>query len=177
MKWFVIFVKKTIRYLLKPLSIVPALVMMYVIFRFSAQEGTDSATLSRYVSKMLVLAYNRVMSKGYDNYTLNSLIDYIHPYVRKGAHITEYFGLAMAVSLPLWVYRIRGFGLTLFAGFFCVAFAALDEYHQSFTIGRSASPRDVLIDSIGILLGIIVIRIVCYIGRNTIFHWLVLDDA
>lgn len=176
MKWFVLFVKKTIRYLLKPLSVVPALLMMYVIFNFSAQEGVESAALSREVSKAIILAYNKILVKGYDNYTLNQLIDYIHPYVRKGAHITEYFGLAMAVSLPLWVYRIRGFGLTLFAGFFCVMFAVLDEYHQSFTAGRTATLRDVLIDSIGILIGIIVIRIVCYIGRNTIFHWLVLDE-
>ena len=176
MKYFVLFIKKTLRYLLKPLSILPALAMMYVIFHFSAQEGVQSASLSREVTKVVVLAYNKVAAKGYDNLTLNSMIDSLHPYVRKAAHVTEYCLLAMAVSLPMWVYRIRGFGLTLFAGAFCVMFAALDEFHQSFVSGRTSTPKDVLIDSIGILIGIILIRIVCYIGRNTIFHWLVLDD-
>lgn len=113
--------------------------------------------------------------KGMDDIRLNELIVYIHPYVRKAAHVTEYMLLAMSVSLPLYVYRIRGIGLTFFAGSFCIAFAALDEYHQSFVKGRVADWHDVLIDSIGILIGVILIRIICYIGRKTIFSWLVLD--
>ena len=34
----------------------------------------------------------------------------------------------------------------------CVAYAALDEYHQSFVAGRGSSMSDVLIDTLGILL-------------------------
>lgn len=171
------FIKKTFRYLLKPLSLIPGLVMMYVIFNFSGQEGPESAQLSRKVNQLLVLAYNKILGKGYDNASLNALIDYIHPYVRKGAHVTEYILLAMSIGLPLWVYRLRGIKLTLFAGIFCVGFAALDEYHQSFVAGRVADSHDVLIDSIGILIGIIIIRIVCSIGRKTVFSCLTLDDA
>jgi VanZ family protein len=50
--------------------------------------------------------------------------------------------------------------------------AMLDEYHQTFVYGRSGSPRDVLIDSIGILIGVIVTRILGFVGRKTIFRWL-----
>jgi len=175
MYYFNRFIKKTLRYLLKPLSLIPALVMMYVIFSLSAQDSTESGNLSLLVSKYIILAYNKICMKGLGDQRLNELIFYIHPYVRKFAHMTEYMLLAMSVSLPLYVYRIRGIGLTLFAGGFCVAFAALDEYHQSFVAGRVADMHDVLIDSIGILIGVILIRIVCYIGRKTIFSWLVLD--
>lgn len=175
MYYFVRFIKKTLRYLLKPLSFIPALIMMYVIFNFSGQDGNESAQLSREVSRILVLAYNRLAAKHYDNTALEILIETIHPYVRKGAHITEYFVLAMAVGLPMWVYRIRGFGLMLLDSAFCVCFAALDEFHQSFISGRVSDPKDVLIDSIGIFVGVIVIRIVCYIGKNTMFKWLVLE--
>ncbi len=66
--------------------------------------------------------------------------------------------------------------MTFLAGAFCVLFAMADEWHQSFVAGRVATPRDVLIDSCGILIGLIVIRIVCAIGRKTIFHWFVLDE-
>lgn len=176
MYYFELFVKKTLRYLLKPLSIVPALLMMYMIYKLSAQDANTSSALSHQVSKFLVLAYNKICGKGYDNQTLNILIDAIHPYVRKGAHVTEYILLAMSVSLPMYVYRIRGFKLTCLAGLFCVIFAAFDEYHQSFVGGRVCDYHDVLIDSIGIIVGIIVIRIVCFIGRKTIFSWLVLDN-
>lgn len=175
MEFFRLFFKKFLRYILKPLSFLPAIGMMYVIFSFSSQTGSESGSLSYQVSKLLVLAYNKLLFKGYDNYTLNDLIVLIHPYVRKLAHVTEYFLLASSIALPLYVYRIRGFLLTVTAGAFCVAFACLDEYHQSFIAGRVASSRDVLIDSIGIFAGIILVRICGYIGRRTVFSGLSLE--
>lgn len=175
MYYFVLFIKKTLRYLLKPLSFIPAIVMMVLIFNFSSQNGVDSGDLSQKVSSIIVLAYNKIFMKGLDSHALNMLVIKIHPYVRKAAHITEYFLLAMSVSLPMYVYRMRGFMLTIIGFLFCVLFAMLDEYHQSFVAGRVSDPKDVLIDSIGIVAGIIVIRIICFIGRKTIFSWLVLD--
>ena len=175
MTFFSLFFKKFLRYLLKPLSFVPAFLMMYLIFSFSNQTGTDSGNLSLKVSKIAVLAYNKVLFKNLSNETLNALIVTIHPYIRKLAHVTEYFLLAVSVSFPLYVYRLRGILLTLFAGAFCVLFAAFDEYHQSFVLGRVASSRDILIDSIGIFIGIIGVRIVGFIGRKTIFSCLSLD--
>lgn len=43
---FQIFIKTLLRFILKPLSFIPALVMMYIIFSFSAQDGAASASLS-----------------------------------------------------------------------------------------------------------------------------------
>lgn len=176
MDFFTLFTKKFLRYILKPLSFLPALIMMYFIYNFSSQTGSESGSLSYEVSKIIILAYNKLCFKGYDNMTLNELIALIHPYVRKSAHITEYFLLAASISFPLYVYRIRGFALTLLAGAFCVGFACLDEYHQTFVSGRVGSSHDVLIDSIGILIGIIAVRMVGFIGRKTIFSFLSLDE-
>ena len=177
MEFFSLFFKKFLLYILKPLSFIPALCMMYVIFSFSAQTGSESGSLSYKVSKLLVLAYNKLFFKGYDNWTLNGLIILIHPYVRKLAHVTEYFLLAASVSLPLYVYRIRGIALTIVAGIFCISCAYLDEYFQSFIVGRVSSTRDVLIDCIGIVLGILIVRICGYIGRKTVFSFLSLEDT
>ena len=63
--------------------------------------------------------------------------DGIHYYVRKAAHMTEYFLLAIAISFPLYVYGVRGSWLMLLAGIVCVGFAGLDEYHQSFVDART----------------------------------------
>ena len=177
MEFFSLLLKKFLRYILKPLSFLPALCMMYIIFSFSAQTGSESGSLSYQVSKLLILAYNKLFFKGYDNWTLNELIITIHPYVRKLAHVTEYFLLAASVSLPLYVYRIRGIVLTISAGIFCILFACLDEYHQSFISGRVSSSRDILIDCIGIVLGILIVRICGYIGRKTVFSFLSLEDT
>ena len=45
---------KVIITLLKPLSFLPALLVMYMIFSFSAQNGTESGDLSFKVSVKLV---------------------------------------------------------------------------------------------------------------------------
>lgn len=176
MEFFKLFIKKFFRILLKPLSLIPAIFMMYLIFNFSAQPGTESGSLSLEVSKVAVLAYNKLWMKGYDNVTLNELIIAVHPLIRKLAHVTEYMLLAGSVSLPLYVYRIRGFGLTVLASTFCMIFAILDEYHQSFVVGRCSSPRDVMIDCIGIVIGVVLVRILGFIGRKTIFSCLSLED-
>lgn len=170
-----LFFKKLLRYLLKPLSFVPALCMMYIIYSFSAQDGTSSGHLSVTVSHYLVLAYNKIAGKHYSNEMLELLIIQIHPYVRKMAHVTEYFILAMTIALPLYVYRIRGIWLILLGMIFCVAFAGLDEYHQSFVAGRGPSIRDVKIDSAGSFAGLLVAQIICFIGRKTVFRGLSLE--
>ena len=46
--------------------------------------------------------------------------DGIHYYVRKAAHMTEYFLLAIAISFPLYVYGVRGIWLMLLARNVCV---------------------------------------------------------
>lgn len=70
--------------------------------------------------------------------------------LRKAAHFTEY---AILGGLLL-----RAFGRELPAFVAGVAYAATDELHQHFVRGRHASPVDVLIDAVGVILGIYVFR-------------------
>jgi len=68
--------------------------------------------------------------------------------LRKGAHIAEY------AILGVLIYRALGReALALAAG---IAYAATDEFHQHFVVGRHASPVDVAIDAIGLSLGMLV---------------------
>jgi VanZ family protein len=75
--------------------------------------------------------------------------------VRKAAHVTEYAILAAlllrALHAGLRPLRVRH-AFVAFA--IAVAYAAVDEYHQSFVASRTGSPRDVLIDASGALLGV-----------------------
>ena len=164
-----IFIKTLLRTLLKPLSFVPALIMMYIIFGFSAQSGEDSGQLSYKVTRIVVEVADEAADLQLSESRKDMLTDKLHPYIRKLAHFTEYLLLAMSVALPLYVYGLRGFLLVIIAGLFCVGFACLDEYHQSFVQGRGPSKRDVLIDSCGSFVGILITRIFGFIGRKTIF--------
>jgi VanZ family protein len=69
--------------------------------------------------------------------------------LRKCAHVTEYavlaFLLRRALSTP-WAFAAA------------VGYAVTDEFHQTFVRGRHGAPRDVLIDSIGIVIGLVAAR-------------------
>lgn len=71
-------------------------------------------------------------------------------FLRKTAHITEYF--------ILYILSYKSFNNNHKLAFiFSVLYAASDEFHQKFTPGRGPSVKDVFIDTIGIILGFIFI--------------------
>lgn len=70
--------------------------------------------------------------------------------LRKGAHMTE-FGLLW--FLWWWGFRYRHAGL---AAAVAVLYAASDEIHQHFVPTRHGSPVDVLIDSVGVAIAMII---------------------
>lgn len=159
-----------IRTFLKPLSFLPAIFLMYLIFSFSSMEADVSTNISYKASVVLVKAADSLFDMGLDDYQISYFATKIHGVTRKLAHMTEFFALAIAVSFPLYVYGLRGILLMILAGGFCIAFACGDEYHQSFVAGRSPSSKDVAIDSIGVFIGILAVRIIGWTGRMTLFR-------
>lgn len=158
------------RKLLKPLSFIPAILLMCLIFNFSSQSGEVSGQLSFKVSCKIVEAGDYILDANLEQWQVEEWANKINFITRKLAHMTEYFALAVAVSFPLYVYGLHGIWLMLVAGIICVGFALGDEYHQSFVGGRSPSLRDVGIDSIGVFFGIVLVRMVGWTGRMTIFR-------
>jgi VanZ family protein len=77
--------------------------------------------------------------------------------MRKLAHFSEYFALT---GLWWWALRKRvGARRALpIAVAIAVGYAITDEIHQTFVNGRTGTPRDVLIDSAGILTATWLIR-------------------
>lgn len=74
--------------------------------------------------------------------------------IRKYAHVVVYLVLGMLVMNAFVVSGIRGCKTFVFSLTFCFFYAASDEIHQLFVPGRGAKATDVLIDSIGALIGI-----------------------
>jgi VanZ family protein len=70
--------------------------------------------------------------------------------LRKGAHMTEYAILGLLL--------LRAIGKELPALALGIAYAITDEFHQHFVRGRHASPIDVLIDTVGLAIGIFIVR-------------------
>lgn len=135
----------------KLLSFAPALAILFLIFGFSAQDGETSGSLSFEISLFLVKLFSPLLPTALSENVLIERAEFIHYFVRKAAHMTEYFLLALSLQLPLaaWCSKLS-WKLRISTGFLLTAaFAALDEFHQSFVPGRSGNFIDVCIDSTG----------------------------
>ena len=108
------YIKQTLRFVLKPLSFVPAIIMMILIFSFSEQDGATSSQLSYQVGVKAFTVANEVFDKGWSSERISQLSEKSQFYIRKSAHFTEYFLLAVSVAFPLYVFGVRGLWLVFF---------------------------------------------------------------
>ena len=79
--------------------------------------------------------------------------------MRKCAHVTEYAVLALLLWRALRSVPILGTKTLLVFGAVvlgCALFAASDEFHQTFFKLRTPSVRDVLLDTAGAILGLLI---------------------
>lgn len=70
--------------------------------------------------------------------------------LRKLAHMGEYAVLGALL--------LRALGRPLPAAGLALAYATSDEVHQHFVAGRQGRPLDVLIDAVGVLIGVLAWR-------------------
>lgn len=85
--------------------------------------------------------------------------------IRKSAHAIEYGILALlfwrarrkTVSAEPRPWNRRDAGLAIL---FCAAYAATDEFHQTFVAARQGSPWDVLLDTSGAVAGMFLLWLV-----------------
>lgn len=137
------------------LSFLPSLLLLFLIFGFSAQDGESSGSLSFQISLYIVQLFSPLLPVTLSDEVLFERANFIHIFVRKAAHMTEYFLLVLALHLPLKTYLKTklSFSKRLLIAFFCTVFFAItDEFHQTLVPGRSGNVVDVCIDSIGALL-------------------------
>jgi VanZ family protein len=83
-------------------------------------------------------------------------IDQLQFVIRKMAHVSEYAVLSLLIvrALAETTRQARFAGPASIALLISGAFAASDEFHQSFVPSRTSSVRDVMIDITGAIFGI-----------------------
>jgi|SRR5271170_1997476 VanZ family protein len=125
----------------------PALVWAVVISGFSTGAFTSDNT------GHFILPVLRFFLPHASIETLESL----HFIVRKCGHLTEYFILSLLILRGIRAgakgMRLRWALLTILL---VAGYASLDEFHQSFVPGRTAAVGDVLIDTSGGAVALIV---------------------
>jgi VanZ family protein len=136
----------------------PALAWMLLIFAGSSDVLSAEHT-SRFIVPFLLWLSP---SMSYQS------ISAIHLVIRKMGHITEYAILAAllwrALRGTFSALSRRMISLCAFA--IAVAFAASDEFHQSFVPSRTATLHDVFIDCVGATLAIALCALYSHLRVN-----------
>ena len=142
------------------IAILMTLIWMIVIFRFSMDTGSSSHELS----DLCVRAFNKIVylftGKNLILRISTSTYSMIEVFFRKLAHMSIYFILSLTVMFILFTFNLKMGKRIMIATLFCFLYALSDEFHQFFVDGRTASFKDCLIDTSGVLLGIIVALII-----------------
>lgn len=86
---------------------------------------------------------------------------FLHHLMRKSAHVTEYALFAMLLYYSLGGSRHREWRwpLALWATVVAGVYSLTDEFHQVFVPGRGPSLRDCGIDTLGAVLGILILYV------------------
>lgn len=137
----------------------PVIVWMGIIFYLSHQPATSSSELSTGLTMLMINTFQSMFP------LIDINISSIHIIIRKLAHFGAYLILAYLVMRALTHYLVLNLKMIVIALFICIIYAISDEVHQLFIDGRSGEVRDVLIDSIGAIVGIMV-----YILRMKLLH-------
>ena len=134
----------------KTISFIVLILWMIVIFSFSSADANKSTGTSDKVITTMIEIKDKITNNETPNNEKEIIVKNSSFYIRKIAHITEYLILGFLMFNLLKQYSVTNI---YYAIGLSILYSCTDEFHQLFISGRSGSIRDVLIDSIGILIG------------------------
>lgn len=151
----------------KIISITLVILWMILVFWFSSQIGDDSqVTSGNTIRKIITFINNNI-----DKVKLEEIVELLQPIVRKLAHFTLYTLGGILIFNLFNSFKLKNrekIGYSLLVG---ALYAITDEIHQLFVPGRSGMIKDVFIDSLGIITGVIICLIIIKIINIIIKKW------
>ena len=132
------------------ISLLLVILWMIFIFVMSSFDATSSSNQSNFIVDIITSIIN-IKDIG-----LLSLI------IRKLAHFIEYFILGILVINFITRYDKK----IIIAILLCIIYATSDEIHQIFVPGRSCQIIDIMIDSLGSIMGIYLYKLIIKKCKN-----------
>ena len=129
---------------------------MGIIFYFSSFNGVDSTSQSKGLLRHTIGRVVEIINPNISDIKKEEIIEKLDMPIRKLAHASVYFILAILVFLLVSSYGIKNKLLISFI--ICFLYACTDEIHQLFVSERSGEVLDVLIDSFGAFLALLLMK-------------------
>ncbi len=127
----------------------------YTIFQLSGEDATESGSRSGSLMRQIIDIFPG--TKNLTNEEKEKIVEDAQPIIRKIAHFSIYTVVGLLTMSLVSTYQInqkKRIGITIGIG---ALYAMSDEFHQYFVPGRSAELRDVLIDTSGVIIGMLII--------------------
>lgn len=127
----------------------------YIIFGFSSQDGEKSGSISRRITEKIATLIPQIQKE--NEIEKENIMNTMESIIRKMAHFSIYTAVGLLLMSLVSTYNIKEKNrliITLITG---IIYASSDEIHQSFVPGRSPMITDVVIDTMGVILGILLI--------------------
>ena len=144
--------------IIRIISMILLLGNFYIIFQFSSQNGEESGNLSGKIAKFLI--------KQLPIEETQQSLKKTETIIRKMAHFSIYTLLGFLLMFFMNTYPIKvkeKISISLLVG---ILYAISDEIHQKFVPGRSCQITDVMIDSLGVTLGIFLLLMLLEIHKK-----------
>lgn len=135
-----------------------AIIWMGVIFNFSSMDTNESNGKSvKIIDTVLEKTFditNKVKITNTDSHSLAiQLSQRLNRPLRKVAHASIYFVLGILLTIFLKFCHVKKY--YLYSLIISFLYACTDEFHQKFVSGRTSSISDVLIDTTGCIVGLL----------------------
>jgi len=125
---------------------IPSILLMIMIFSFSMQNGEQSSGLSLQIVYFMKKIFPFITN-----------LDLLHLIIRKIAHMSEYALLTLSFIYGFYKNDMTWKKIYTYSLYCSFLYACSDELHQLFVSQRAGQFHDVLIDTCGAILMIILI--------------------
>ena len=147
--------------IIRAVLLILVIVISSIIFGFSAQDGETSGGISKGVITIIADVFNL------NGDTRNIFIEKGEGVIRKLAHFGIYTLLGLASMGFIATFNLKRKNQILITTVWGFLYASTDELHQMFINGRNASFLDVLLDTSGVIFGILLIIIYFKIHKRS----------
>lgn len=144
--------------IIRIISMILLLGNFYIIFQFSSQNGEESGNLSGKIARFLI--------KQLPIEETQQSLKKAESIIRKMAHFSIYTLLGFLLMFFINTYPIKVKEKILISLLVGILYAISDEIHQKFVPGRSCQITDVMIDSLGVTLGIFLLLMLLEIHKK-----------